>query len=68
MYKSQGVSIPEEQVSNKRTSTSEEVKEPEWYRLERENTNESDSEETESDSGEWETDSEGDSIGKEGLM
>ena len=52
MYKSQGVSIPEEQVSNKRTSTSEEVKEPEWYRLERENINESDSEETDSDFGE----------------
>ena len=68
MYKSQGVSIPEEQISNKRTIMSEEVKEPEWYRLERENTKKSDSEETESDSGEWETDSEGDSIGIEGLM
>ena len=53
---------------NKRASTSEEGKEPEWKELEREDANDSDSEETDSDSGEWETDSEGDLIGEAGMM
>ena len=55
---------------NKRASTSEEVEEPEWRELEREDcdNNDRDSEEVDSDSGEWESDSEGDSIGEAGMI
>ena len=55
-------------MSNTRTSKSEEVKEPEWYRKEWENINESGSEETDSESGEWESDREEDFIGDERMM
>ena len=44
------------------------MKEPEWYRKEWENINESGSEETDSESGEWESDREEDFIGDERMM